>query len=236
MSRYVLRRLFYLIPVWVGITLLAYGVANLAPGDPALVILQRQSDEMPTEEAVMALRHELGLDAPFPVRYARWLARAAQGDLGTSYRTGEPVFAALTERFPATFEIAVAAMMCGILIALPLGVVSAVRHNSIIDHSARLLALLGASMPGFWLGYVLIMFFAVTLKLVPVAGHGTWRHMILPVLTLGLGGAAGLTRLTRASMLEVLADDHLRTAHAKGAGASELSCCVTACATRSSRS
>jgi peptide/nickel transport system permease protein len=215
-ARYLSRRVLYLVPVWLGISLLAYGLSTLAPGDPARILLQRQFGEIPSEEAVQEMRHQLGLDDPFPIRYARWLAHAARGDLGTSFHTGEPVLRALADRFPATLQLATAALLVGLVISLPLGVVSAVRRDAPIDHGSRLLALLGASMPSFWLGYVLIITFAVALKLLPVAGYGDLPHLVLPALTLGLGAAASLTRLTRASLLEVLEEDYVRTARAKG--------------------
>ena len=215
-ARYVTRRLLHLVLVWLGISLLAYSLANLAPGDPAEMILLRQTGEIPTEEAVQRLRQELGLDDPFPVRYARWLSAAVHGDLGTSYRTGEPVLRSLSERFPATLELAVAALLIGLVISLPIGVLSAVHRDSALDHGSRLAALLGASIPSFWLGYVLILLFAVTLNLLPVAGRGGWQYLVLPALTLGVGSAASLTRLTRSSLLEVLEEDYVRTARAKG--------------------
>src|SRR5919204_6240633 len=216
MARYLLRRVSYLVPVWLGISLLAFGLANLAPGDPARTILQRQKGEVPSDEEVQALRQQLGLDDPFPIRYGRWLAHAAQGDLGTSYRTGEPVLRGLADRFVATLQVATTALLIGVAIAVPLGTLSAVRRDRPIDHGARVLALVGASMPSFLLGYVLIIAFAVVLKLLPVAGYGGLEHLILPALTLGLGAAASLTRLTRASLLEVLEEDYVRTARAKG--------------------
>jgi peptide/nickel transport system permease protein len=215
-SRYLARRVLYLLPVWLGISLLAYGLASLAPGDPARIMLQRQTGEPPSEAAVQELRRQLGLDDPFPLRYVRWVVRAAQGDLGTSYRTGEPVLRALAERLPATLQVATAALLVGLLIALPLGVAAAVRRDGLLDHGSRLVALLGASVPSFWLGYLLIILFAATLRLLPVAGYGEPRHLVLPAATLGLGAAATLTRLTRASLLEVLQEDYLRIARAKG--------------------
>lgn len=208
--------MLYLIPVWLGISLLAYGLANLAPGDPARIALQRQTGEPPTEEAVERTRQQMGLNDPFPLRYARWLSQVVQGDLGKSYRTGAPVLRELTERFPATLQIAVAALLLGLLLALPLGIISAYRRDSAIDHGSRIVALVGASMPSFWLGYVLIIVFAVTLRLLPVAGRGGPEYFVLPALTLGLGAAASLSRLTRSSLLEVLDDDYVRTARAKG--------------------
>jgi peptide/nickel transport system permease protein len=216
MSRYIVRRLGYLLPVWLGISLLAYALANIAPGDPAYIILRRQTGEVPSDQAVQELRAQLGLNDPFPVRYGRWVLGAVRGDLGTSYRTGEPVSRALADRFVATLQVGVAALVIGVVVAVPLGIVSAVRRDGPLDHASRLLALLGASMPSFWLGYVLIIVFAVSLKLLPVAGYGDLPHLALPALTLGLGAAASLTRLTRASLLEVLDEDFVRTARAKG--------------------
>lgn len=216
MARYLLRRILYLLPVWLGISLLAYALSGLAPGDPARLIVQRQFGEIPSEEAVQQVRVELGLNDPFPVRYVRWLFHAAQGDLGKSWRTGTPVLQDLTDRFPATLQIAVTALIIGLVIALPLGIISATRRNSPLDHISRLVALLGTSIPSFWLGYLLIIVFAVNLKLLPVAGRGGPEHLVLPALTLGLGAAASLTRLTRSSLLEVLGEDYLRTAWAKG--------------------
>jgi peptide/nickel transport system permease protein len=217
MRSYIARRLAALIPVWLLITLFAFSLANLAPGDPAELFLRRQTGEPPSAEALALLREELGLDDAFPIRYGRWLADAITGDFGTSYRTGAPVAIELRERFGATLELAIPAFLMGMLIAFPVGVLSAVRRNSMLDHGTRLGALVGASMPGYWLGYVLILAFAVNLRLFPVAGVGGWDHLALPVLTLALGAAAGLTRLTRSSLLDVLGEDYVRTARSKGA-------------------
>jgi peptide/nickel transport system permease protein len=216
LTRYIIRRLAYLVPVWLGISLLAYSLANLAPGDPAYIILRRQTGEVPSDEAVQALRRQLGLNDPLPMRYGRWVEHAATGDLGTSYRTGEPVLQALADRFGATLQLALAALLVGVGIALPLGILSATRRDRPLDHVSRVLALVGASVPSFWLGYVLIIVFAVSLKVLPVAGYGDLPHLVLPALTLGLGAAASLSRLTRANLLETLDDDFVRTARAKG--------------------
>lgn len=215
-ATYILRRILHLVPVLVGVSFLAFAVVNLAPGDPAQMILQRQTGEPPSSDAVIRLRKEMGLDAPFLTRYGVWLRHAVTGDLGTSFRTGKPVLETLVYPFPNTLRLAVAALLLAIAISLPLGVLAAVRQNSLIDHLSRVAALVGASVPGFLLGYILILFFAVTLRWFPVAGSDGWRHLVLPALTLGLGEAAALTRLTRASMLEVLAEDYVRTARAKG--------------------
>ncbi len=216
LTRYIARRALYLVPVWFGVSLLAFSLANLAPGDPAELMLIRQTGQAPAAAEVAQLRKELGLDGPVVVRYARWLAGVATGDLGVSYRTGTPVLDLLAGRFPSTLQLALPALLLAILVAVPLGALAAVRRDSVGDHIARLAALAGASIPGFVLAYLLILLFAVTLRLLPVAGAEGWRFLVLPVLTLGLGEAAALVRLTRANMLEVLGEDYVRTARAKG--------------------
>ena len=216
MGRYLLRRLVSLLPVWLGISLVAFALANLTPGDPARLMLQRQLARQPTAEEVARARLDLGLDAPFAVRYVRWLGDAVTGDLGESYRTGEPVLTALISRFPVTLQIAVLGVLGAIAIALPLGVLAAVWRNSPVDQASRVLALLGASMPNYWVAYLLILLFAVQLRVLPVAGRGTWQHMVLPSVTLGLAASASLMRLTRSEMLETLGQDFVRTGRAKG--------------------
>jgi peptide/nickel transport system permease protein len=214
--RYIARRLAYLVPVWLGISILAFALSLLAPGDPVRQVLQAGGIDAPSSEQIIALRRELGLDQPGPLRYARWLGNALRGDLGRSYRTGEPVLQSLADRFPRTAELALVAVSLGLLIALPLGIVSALFRNRLVDQIARIGALVGASVPSFWLAYLLILFFAVQLRLLPVAGASEPRHIVLPALTLAVGAAASLTRLTRSAMLEELFQDYVRTARAKG--------------------
>ncbi|MGH2557575.1 MAG: nickel ABC transporter permease [Thermomicrobiales bacterium] len=216
MTRYVLRRLIYLIPVWLGISFVAFALTNLTPGDPARQAVQRLMGRQPTADEVTHMRQELGLDDPFLVRYVRWLGDALTGDLGTSYSTGESVLAALADRFPNTLQIAVLGLAAALLLALPLGIFAAVWRNSPVDHLSRAIALLGASMPSYWVAYLLILLFAVRLHLLPVAGRGTWQHLVLPSVTLGLAASASLMRLTRSEMLEVLGQDFVRTGRAKG--------------------
>lgn len=216
MLRYIARRLAYLVPVWLGISILAFVLSLLAPGDPVRQVLQQGGIDAPSSEQIIALRRELGLDDPAPVRYARWLGGAVRGDFGRSYRTGEPVLRSLTDRFPKTAELALVAISLGLLIAIPIGIVSALFRNSLIDQVARLGALVGASVPSFWLAYLLIILFAVQLRLLPVAGASEPRHILLPALTLAIGAAASLTRLTRSAMLEELFQDYVRTARSKG--------------------
>jgi len=167
---------------------------------------------------VRALRHELHLDEPLPLRYGRWLFGAVSGDLGESYRNGEPVLTALARRFPRTLSIALLGLGLALLVAVPLGIVSAVRQGSSLDHTARIGTLLLGSLPSYWLGYLLILLFAVALGILPVAGWGTPKHLVLPALTLALGIGASLSRFTRATILEELAQGYVRTALAKGMG------------------
>ena len=216
MLQFFARRMVALVPVWLGISLVAFALANLTPGDPARMMMQRQLDRQPTADEVSVARAELRLDDPFIVRYARWLGNALTGDLGSSYRTGEPVTRALADRFPATLQIALLGMGMAIAVALPLGALSAVWRNTPVDHLARVLSLAGASMPSYWVAYLLILVFAVNLDLLPVSGRGDWRNFVLPSVTLGLAGLASLLRLTRSEMLEVLGQDFIRTGRAKG--------------------
>jgi len=213
---YIARRLLYLVPVWIGISILAFALSLIAPGDPARQVLQQGGIDAPSPEQVTAMRRELGLDQPGPVRYVRWLSSAVRGDLGRSIRTGEPVLQSLADRFPRTAVLALIAVTLGLLIAIPLGIISALFRESSLDQLARIGALVGASVPSFWLAYLLILLFAVRLRLLPVAGAAEPRNVILPALTLAIGAAASLTRLTRSAMLEELVQDYVRTARAKG--------------------
>ena len=216
MLRYLLRRIAYLLPVWLCVSFVAFTLANLTPGDPARLMLQRQLGRQPTGQEVSAARAELRLDEPFPVRYVRWLGDALTGDLGTSYRTGEPVLTALVDRFPRTLQIALLGIALALAVAVPLGIGAAIRRNSPLDHASRVAALLGAAMPSYWVAYLLIFFFVVQFRLLPVAGQGTWQHLVLPSVTLGLAACASLMRLTRSEMLEVLGQDFIQTGKAKG--------------------
>ncbi len=182
------------------------------------MILQRETGEPPSAEAVRQLRGELGLDAPPVVRYVRWVRQAITGDLGRSYRTGLPVTTTLIGAFPNTLRLTLTALLLGVIVALPLGVLAAVRRNTAFDQLSRILALVGTSVPSFLLGYLLILFFAVMLGVLPATGSDGWRYLVLPALTLALSEAGALTRLTRAGMLEVLREDYLVTARAKGVG------------------
>lgn len=216
MTTYVLRRLVALIPTWLGISLLAFLLAGLAPGDPAQLILDGQGGEPPTPEQLEAFREVNGLNDPAVVQYVRFVLGLFQGDLGTSFRSGEPVLGELVDRAPATLAVTLPAFVLALGLALTVGVLSAVRRNSLVDHGSRLAALMSDSVPTFVLAYALIILLAVQAGLLPVAGRGTWQHLVLPVLTLALGTTAVMMRLTRSTMLEVLGEDYVRTARAMG--------------------
>lgn len=218
MTAYVLRRVGALIPVWLAISLFAFTLASLAPGEPAEVILRTQQDTEPTVQEVERMRERLGLNDPFVVQYGRWVADAATGDFGTSFRTGQPVLPTLWRAFGRTVRIALPAAVIAILVAIPTGVLAAVKRNTLADHGSRFAALVLASIPSFVLGYVLIIIFAVELGWLPVAGRGGWQHIVLPATTLGVASTASMMRLMRSSLLDVLGADHITTAHAMGLG------------------
>ncbi len=212
MYKYVLRRLLYLIPVIIGVTFIVFTIMHFTPGDPAQLIL----GESAPEEAVEQLREEMGLNDPFFVQYFTFLGNAARGDFGTSYNTKNPVFDEVFARFPATLKLTIAGMIIAIAIGIPVGIISATKQYSITDNVAMILALLGVSMPNFWLGLMLILLFSVNLGVLPSGGDAGFTSLILPAITLGTGVAAIITRMTRSSMLEVVRQDYIRTARAKG--------------------
>jgi len=216
MTLYVLRRLLALVPTLLGISFVAFVLAGLAPGDPAQLILDRQLDEPPTELQLQQFRAANGLDDPFMVQYGRFAVGLLRGELGTSFRSGKPVLGELAARVPATLQITLPAFALAVTFAVTVGVLSAVRRNSWVDHGSRLAALVSDSVPTFVLAYLLIILLAVQAGLLPVAGRGRWQHLVLPILTLALGTTASLMRVTRASLLEVLREEYVRTARAKG--------------------
>jgi peptide/nickel transport system permease protein len=215
---YLLRRLAYLVPVLLGISILAFALGRLAPGDPARDVLARTTGRQPTHREVEAERHRLGLDKPIVAQYVDWLGHTLRGDLGVSYTTGEPVAQAIEETLPLTLELAGAALVLAVGLGVPLGVLAVAYRRTWVDHAVRLLTLVAASLPAFWLGYLLILAFSVRLHVFPPLGVGGLSHLVLPAVTLALFDLAMLARLTRASMLEVLGEDYVRTARAKGLG------------------
>src|SRR5687768_15986108 len=212
MLGYVVRRSAQsLLLVWL-VTVVVFALLHLTPGDPASVML----GENATPEQVQALQRSLGLDQPLVLQYARFLGRALHGDLGTSIRAQRPALEVVLERLPATLLLTAGAFSFAVLIGMPIGVISAVKRLSLWDHGSMALALLGQSMPGFWLGLVLITVFAVHLRWLPASGMGSFSHVVLPAITLGMFLIGLIIRLTRSSMLDVLGQDYVRTARAKG--------------------
>jgi ABC-type dipeptide/oligopeptide/nickel transport system permease component len=211
MRVFVLRRLLQSLVVLLGVSFVVFFILHLT-GDPAAVLLPPEA----SADDIRRFREAMGFDDPFLVQYARFLTGALQGDFGKSIRHGEPAFGLVLERMPATFELAGAALVIALALSIPAGIVSAVRRNTVVDYVSTVFALLGQSMPTFWLGIMLILFFSVSLNLLPSSGRGTLEHLILPAVTLGLFTTARITRLTRSGMLEVLNQDYIRTARAKG--------------------
>jgi len=201
-----------LIPVIIGVSFLIYFIMDLAPGD---VISQLAPDNATTEQIEM-LRHQYGYDRSVFYRYMMYMAGLVKGDLGTSYLTGKPVWEMFIQRLPATLALSLGAIIVSMIISIPLGVFSAIHNGSLGDNAAMVVALLGLSMPNFWLGLLLIIAFSLQLGLFPSGGMDGIRSVILPAITIGTGYTAIMTRTTRSSMLDVIRQDYLRTARAKG--------------------
>ncbi len=212
MGVYLSRRLLTLVPTVIGVVTLVFFLVHLIPGDPVTVMLGEHAQAV--EKA--ALRHQLGLDLPLGRQYLAFLARLLHGNLGTSFFYRQPVAAVIAGRLPATVILAAAAMAIALIVALPLGIIAACRQYSVIDNFGMFLSLLGISLPNFWLGPLLIIVFAIHLDWLPVAGMHGWRSLVLPAVTLGTAMAAILSRMTRASLLEVIRQEYLTAARARG--------------------
>jgi peptide/nickel transport system permease protein len=210
--RYLLRRVLLLIPVVLGVATAVFFIIHLIPGDPVEIMLGEQARAADLER----LRKTLGLDRPVLEQYVRFLGGLAKGDLGRSLHHRRGVAGLVLERLPATLELGAAAMAAALAIALPLGILAAARARSWLDHGSMVSSLLGVSIPNFWLGPMLIAVFSLRFNWLPPSGRGGIEHLILPALTFGTGLAAILTRMTRASLLEALPRDFVRTARAKG--------------------
>ena len=217
MRRYVVRRLATLPLLMVGISIISFLLLNFAPGDAAEITLKRQNSGIsPSKEAVAALRQELGLDASLPVRYGRWVSDAVRGDLGESYRTGSSISGELFRRMPATLLLATTALALAVAVGIPLGILAAVKRGTWLDTACRMLALVGAAIASYVMAPALMLLFAVKLDWLPAIGYGSPEQLILPAVALSFGTMAQLMRLTRASVLEILGQDYMRTARAKG--------------------
>ena len=215
MKAYLIRRLWQSLLVLLGVSVVVFLILHLT-GDPAALLLPPDA----TAEDIAKFRTAMGFDDPVAVQYLRFLKGAVRGDFGESLRHGEPAMALVVERLPATFQLAGAGLLIALCLAIPAGIVSAVRRNTAVDYVSTVVALLGQAMPTFWLGIMLILVFSVRLNWLPSSGRGGLEHLILPAITLGLFTTARITRLTRSGMLEVLAQDYIRTARAKGLGES----------------
>ncbi len=217
MGVYIVRRLLQTIPVILGVTALVYFIL-FQTGDPTFLMVSTDA----SREEVERIRRELGFDQPWYIQYLQFLGRAVRGDFGVSLRQGQPVFNIILERYPATLELTFAAMFIALVLALPLGVISATRRNSVFDNLAMAFALVGQSTPVFFLGIILLFVFGGLLGWFPIGGRGRGelgdelRHLILPAITLGTFSVARNARLVRSTLLEVLGQDYIRTARAKG--------------------
>ncbi len=223
MARFILKRILSLVPTLFIITFAVFMMLHLAPGDPVALMI-RQNEQAMGSGQIAQLRHDLGLDRPLLVQYGDYVSKAVRGDLGQSIYTNQDVFQTITQRMPNTITLALAAMIISLLIAIPVGVISATMQHSLVDYVSMAGALVGVSMPSFWFGLMLMLLFAVRLNWLPSAGMAAFsdgpieflRHLFLPALTLGFGLAGLVVRLTRSSVLEVIRQDFIRTARAKG--------------------
>jgi peptide/nickel transport system permease protein len=226
MGRYILRRLIAMVPVMFLVTVIVFSLLHLSPGDPATSMLGEEA----SPEAIAALRSRLGLDEPLPVQYVKWLGAVLQGDLGRSIRSNQPVSDAIRERLPVTIELALLSVLVSLVIAIPVGLISAMRRNSVLDSTATTVALLGVSLPNFFLAILLIYLLSLHLRWLPPIGYvsivddpvGNLKRMIMPALTLGTALSAIVMRMMRSSLLEVLDQDYIRTARAKGLSESRM--------------
>lgn len=212
MYKYIIRRILFLIPVLLGVSFIVFSLLYITPGDPARIVLGDQA----TEEAVQEFRNKEGLNDPFLVQYGRYVLNALKGDIGRSYMTRRPVSDEILSAFPYTIKLAALSMVIAILLGIPFGIISAIKQYSLFDSVTMIGAMIGLSMPVFWLGILLILFFSVYLRWLPSSGFNTFAAMVLPAITLAAQSVAIVTRMTRSSMLEVVRQDYIRTARAKG--------------------
>lgn len=215
MTKQILSRLLLLVPTLVGVTLLVFIGMHLMPGDPVATMLS-ETNTAATPETIASIRHQLGLDEALPLQYLHFAWNASHGDLGTSWRTREDVFAILVSQFPSTLQLAIAGLCLALLIGTILGIIAAIYHGTLLDSATMVFAMVGVSMPSFWLGLLLLYLFSVRLGWVSITGNDDLAHLILPASVLGLQTSAVIARLIRSSMLEVLRAEYITTARAKG--------------------
>ncbi len=214
MLAYLLKRLVSTIPVLIGVSILVFSMARLVPGDPIDIMFANQAP--PSPEQRENLRRNMGLDKPIHLQYLNFMTNLARGDMGQSYRSRRPVTEEIRNRLPNTIKLTVASLAVAATIGILAGIIAAVFKNTWIDFVSMFVAILGVSIPGFWLGLMVMMLFSVRLGWFPVAGADTWKHLVLPAVTLGVLASAVLARMTRSSMLDVLNQEYVRTARAKG--------------------
>ncbi|WP_191276126.1 nickel ABC transporter permease [Neobacillus kokaensis] len=212
MMMFIIRRLMQTIPVVVGVTFVVFFIMQLVPGDPAVLL----AGEGASKETIQAIREQLGLNRPLFVQYFDYLMNVFRGDFGVSLKNSQPVLDEILVRLPITMELAFFSIIFTIILGMTAGIISAIKPYSLTDSTVMIIALLGISLPSFWFGLMMMYFFSVKLQILPVAGWDSILHIILPALTLGAGGAAIVARMTRSSMLEVIRQDYIRTARAKG--------------------
>ena len=212
MTKYILTRLMHIVPVLIVTTLLVFSLLSLSPSDPAQVILGMGA----SEADIAAMRDQLGLNDPLLVRYAHYMVGVLQGDLGPAYSTNRPVAELIGTRLPNTLILAFGSLALILVVAIPLGIALAVRQNSLFDNVMRVVTLVTAAMPSFWLGLMLILFFSVQLGWLPSSGFGGWKNAVMPLICMSVAGWTVTSRLARASMLDVISQDYIRTARAKG--------------------
>lgn len=217
MIEFITRRLLLLLPIFFLVSVISFSIIYISPGDTAENALMNPGGGV-DQKAVEELRTRTGLDEPLHIQYLNWMSKILHGDLGQSYMTGENVSDAILRCFKVTLKLAIVSMLISLIIAIPLGIISALKKGTIVDDVCRFFALAGVSMPNFWQSYLLIIVFALTLKVLPSSGYGNGglNYIILPAITLGTGYAAVTMRLMRASMLDVLQQDYIRAARAKG--------------------
>ena len=212
MTTYLIRRFLLALPVLLITAFLVFLALHLSPGDPVEVIV----GPIAPPEVREAVRQKLGLDQPLPIQFFRYLSHVAQGDLGQSILNKRDVSELIAQKLPVTIELGATAFLLTYALGIPLGTIAALKRNSFLDWFTMIMALLGVSVPAFWLGLLLMYMFAVTLQLLPPTGYGEWRHLVLPALALGLPYVGRVARITRSAMLEVIGQDYIRTARAKG--------------------
>ncbi|MFP4655286.1 MAG: nickel ABC transporter permease [Methanohalobium sp.] len=217
MLNYVIRRLLFLIPVLLVISVISFSIIYIIPGDTAEILLTSPSGGS-DQKAVEEFRKEMGLDEPLYIQYFNWLGNVLHGNLGYSYMTDRPVFETIFDKFTSTLRLSVVSLIISLLIAVPGGILAALKHDTWVDDLSRFTSLIGISMPNFWLGFLLIIVFSITFDWLPVGGYGDGglQYMLLPAIALGTSSAAVIMRLMRSSMIEIMEQDYVRAARARG--------------------